>query len=103
MHDNIAIIHYHPAVAGKPLLPPLFAVFLADVIDGGIGQRVKHTVAGAGANNKVVGKRDNAFQVDQDNIFTLFVFQGVYNFAGKFKRVQISPHDLDNGAENNFV
>jgi hypothetical protein len=103
MDDNIAIVHNHPAVAGKTLLLSLFMVFDAHIIDGGVGERVEHPVAGAAANNKIVGKRDNPFQVNQDNIFTLFVFKGVYNFTGKFKCVQVSPHGLGNGAENNFV
>jgi hypothetical protein len=73
------------------------------VINNGISQRIDHAVTGAGADNKVVGKRDNAFQINQDNVFTLFVFKGAYNFTSKFKCVQGSPHGLDNGAENNFV
>jgi hypothetical protein len=84
MYDRIAIIHDHPAVAGKALLLSLFVIFGSDVIYNGIRQCIEHAVAGAGANNKIVGKRDNALQVDQDNIFPLFVFKGVYNFAGKF-------------------
>jgi hypothetical protein len=103
MHNDIAIIHDHPAIAGDPLLLPLFIMFGSNVVNGGIGKRVDHAVTGAGADNEIVGKRDNAFQVNQDDIFTLFVFKGVYNFSRKFKCVQVSPHDLDNGAENNFV
>jgi hypothetical protein len=103
MHNNIAIIHDHPTIAGKPLFPSLFIMFGSNVIYSDISKRVDHAVAGAGTDNEIICKRDNAFQVDQDYIFALFVFKGVYNFAGKFKCVQVSPHGLDNGAENNFV
>jgi hypothetical protein len=103
VHNDIAIIHDHPAVAGKPLLPSLFIMFGPDVINSGIRQRIDHTVTGTGADNKIISKRDDAFQVNQDDIFALFVFKGIYNFACKFKCVQVSPHGLDNGAENNFV
>jgi hypothetical protein len=103
MHDNIAIIHDHPAVAGKSLLFSLFIMFGLDVFNGSVGKGIDHAVTGAGADDKVIGKGNNILQVHQDDVFTLFVFKGVYNFAGKFKCVQVSPHGLDNGAENNFV
>ena len=103
MHNRIAIIHDHPAITGETLLLSLFIVLGFHVVNNRIGKRIEHTVTGSGADNKVVGKGDNAFQINQDNIFTLFVFKGIYNFACKFKCVQISPHGLDNGAENNFV
>ena len=103
MHNHIAIIHNHPAIAGKTLFPALPPVFLADVVDSGVSKRIEHAVAGTGADNKIVGKRDNTSQVDQDNVLTLFIFKGVHNFTGKFECVQDSPHGLVNGAENNFV
>ncbi|CAG0955450.1 hypothetical protein ARNL5_00457 [Anaerolineae bacterium] len=103
MHNHIAIIHNHPAVAGKTLFSAFPPMFLAHVVDNGISKRIKHAVAGTGTDNKIVGKGNNAFEVDQDDIFTLFVFKGIYNFTGKFKGIQVSPHALANGAENNFV
>ena len=56
MQDHVAIIHDHPAVAGKALLLSFFCVFDANVFDGGVGERVYHAVTGAGADNKIVGK-----------------------------------------------
>ena len=103
MHDNIAIIHNHPAVAGKSLLFPFLPIFFVEVFDGGIGEGINHTVTGAGTDDKVIGKGNNILQVQQDDIFPLFILQRVYNFAGKFERIQVSPHGLVNGAENNFV
>jgi hypothetical protein len=103
MHDSVAIVHDHPAVAGDALLLSLLIMPGFHIVNNGIGQRIDHAVAGAGADDKVVGKRDNAFQVNQDNVFTLFVFKGIYDFTSKFECVQFSPHGLDNGAENNFV
>lgn len=103
MDNNVAKIDHHPAIAGKSLLFPLLVMLLADVFDGGVGKGIEHTVTGAGANDKVIGKGNDFLQVHQDNVFTLFVFQGVYDFAGKFERIQVSPHDFDNDVENNFV
>jgi hypothetical protein len=103
MHDYITKIHDHPAVTGEALLLSLFLMSGADVFNGGVGKGVNHAVAGAGADNKIVSKRNDVFQVYQDNVFSLFIFQGVYDFTSKFECVQFSPLDLVNGAENNFV
>ncbi len=103
MNNHVAIIHDDPAIAGEALLLSFFLVFDANVVNCGIGERVYHAVAGAGTNNKIVSKRNDVFQVYQDNIFPFFVFQGIYDFTSKFQCVQISPLVLDNGAENNFV
>jgi len=61
MYNSIAIVHDHPAVTGKALLLSLFIMFGFHVINNGIGERIDHAITGAGADNKVVGKRDNAF------------------------------------------
>jgi len=103
MHNRIAIVHDHPAITGEALLLSLFIMCGFHVINNCVGKRVDHTVTCTGTNNEIVCKRDNAFQINQDYIFTLFVFKGVYNFTCKFECVQVSPHGLDNGAENNFV
>ena len=91
MDDDIPIIHYHPAVTGVTLLFSLFAVFRTHIIKSGIGKSVEHTVTGTGADDKIIGKRCNVFQIEQDNILPFFIFQGIYDVAGKFKGVQMSP------------
>lgn len=96
MDDNIAVIHDHPAIAGVALFLGFLFEFLADIVNSGIGERIEHAVAGAGADDEIIGKRCNAFQVEQDNIFSLFIFQRVDDFAGKVKRVQNSPQFLMN-------
>ena len=56
MHNNIAIVHDHPAIAGEALLLSLFTMFGLDVFNSGIGKRIDHTVTGAGADNEIVCK-----------------------------------------------
>jgi len=92
MNNDIAIIHDHPAIAGEALLLSLFIVLGFHVVNGSIGKRVDHTVTSAVADNEIVCKRDNFFQVYQDYIFALFIFKGINNFTSKFKCVQVSPH-----------
>lgn len=84
MEDDIAKVHDDPAVAGEALLFSLFLVLGADIFDGGFGEGVDHAVAGAGANNEIIGKRNDFFQINKDDVFSLFVFQGVYDFTSKF-------------------
>ena len=105
MDDHVAVIHHDPAVAGVPLLFGFLLEFFTDVVDGAVGERVEHTVAGSGADHKIIGKGCDPFQVEQENVFPFFIFQGVYDFTGKFECIQISPqvYFLINGAENNFV
>jgi hypothetical protein len=45
------------------LLLSLFPMFGLNVLNSGIGKRVDHAVAGAGADYEIVCKRDNFFQV----------------------------------------
>jgi hypothetical protein len=84
MDNDIAEVHNDPAITGVALFFAFLLVLLADVIDGGVGKRVEHAVTGAGADNEIVGKRNDLFQVDQDDILPFGIFQGVYDFAGKF-------------------
>ena len=84
MNDNIAVIYDYPAVAGEALFLSLFFMFGANVFDGGVGERVDHTVTGAGADDEIVSKRDDFFQIYQDDVFSLFIFKGVYDFVSKF-------------------
>ena len=84
MHDDVAIIDNHPAIAREALLLPLLLMFGADIFYGGFGERVDHAVAGAGTDDEIVSKRNNFFQVNQDDIFAFFIFKGVYDFSCKF-------------------
>jgi hypothetical protein len=84
MDNHIAVIHDNPAVAGYALLlSPLFMIG-ANVLDGGFGERVYHAVARAGADDEIVSKGYDVFQIYEDYVFPFFIFKGVYNFAGKF-------------------
>ncbi len=84
MNDHIAVIHDYPAVTGEALLLPLFSVIRANIFDGGVGERVNHTVTCAGADDEVISKGYDVFQVNQDDVFPFFIFKGIYDFACKF-------------------
>ena len=84
MEDHIAKIYNNPAVAGEALLLAFFLMFGADIFNGGFGKRVQHTVAGAGTDNEIIGKWNDVFQVNKDDVFPFFIFKGVYDFTSKF-------------------
>jgi len=84
MNDDIAIIYDYPAVTGEALQFAPFFTFGANIIDVGFGERVKHAVTGAGADDEIISKGYDVFQIDQDNILPFFIFKGVYDFTSKF-------------------
>lgn len=102
MNDYITVIHYQPAIAGFSLFATFLFVLFAGAFQYSFGQGVQHTIAGAIAKDKIVGERGNVLDVEQQDVFTLFLFQGMYNGASQFKCVQMSPQ-VCNGAENKGV
>jgi hypothetical protein len=74
MNNNIAVIYDHPAVAREALLFSPFFMFGANVVDGGFRERVDHTVTGAGADDEIVGKGYDVFNIYQDDILPFFIF-----------------------------
>jgi hypothetical protein len=88
VHDHVAVVHYQPAVAGFAFQPAFLFMLCTHVIYDRFCQGVQHAVAGAVADDEVVGEGGNVFQIEQQNVFALFFFQGVDDGAGKFKCVQ---------------
>ena len=93
MQYHVAVIHHHPAVAGIAGFASLLAVVFADAFHHAVCQRIQHAVAGAGADDEVIGKLDDLLQVEQYDVLAFFIFQSVDDGAGKFECVQVSPHD----------
>ena len=91
MHHHVAVIHDHPAVAREALFFAFLAMFFADILQYRVGEGVEHTVAGAGAEDKVIGKGNHIFDVKQDDILPLFILKGVDDFTCQFECVQNSP------------
>ena len=92
MDNHVTIIHNDPAGIGCPFDATFFVVLLARFVIDTVRKRVQHAVAGAGADHKVIGKGGDLLDVDQNNIFTLFIFQGFNDGTCKCKSVQNSPH-----------
>jgi len=105
MHDHVAVIEDEPAFLCLSFHAALFLVILLGGFDDTFGERVQHTVAGAVADDEVISKRCDVFDVEKQDVFALFVLQGFNDFMCKFECVQISPHDIYflSGAENNRI
>ena len=92
MHDHITVIKHQPTFLRLPFDATFFLVELFGCFEDTLGKCVEHTVTGTVTNHEIIGKRCNVFDVKKQDVFTLFVLQGVDDFMGKFKCVQISPH-----------
>ena len=92
MYNDIAIIEHKPAFVGLPLDASFFLMFLFGCLQHTFGKRVQHAVAGTVANDKIICKRRDVFDIEKKDVFALFILQGCDDFMGKFKCVQISPH-----------
>ena len=91
MHNHVTIIEHQPAFIGCTGDATLFLVIIFCGFEHAFGKRVEHTVTGAVANDEVICKRRDVFDVEQQDVFALFVLQGSDNIMCKFECVQISP------------
>jgi hypothetical protein len=80
MHDYIAIIHNKPALARLPFQATFFLVIPFGGLQHTFCQGVEHTVAGAVADNEIIGKRSDIFDVKEQDVLALFVLQGFDDF-----------------------
>ena len=58
---------------------------------GDLAQAFQHTITGAIGDHKIIGKCADSFDIQQQDILRLFLFQRIYNSFGKFNAFQISP------------
>ena len=91
MDNNIAIIQDQPTGVRFPFDSAFPFVLFECFFDHPIRQGIHHAVAGGGADDKVIREGSNLFNIQQENIFTFFIFQGIYNGMRKFKCIQRSP------------
>jgi hypothetical protein len=79
VENNISVIHDHPTIPWITLLTAALTVFGPHTVHCPIRQRVKHAVARAGADHKIVGEGRYILDIEQENILTFFVFEQVYD------------------------
>ena len=75
MHDHVPIVNNDPAFVRLPLFLALLAVCLVYGIDRCVCEGAEHAVAGAGAQDEVVCKGCDVFDVEQEDVLAFFVFE----------------------------
>lgn len=91
MHDHIAEVHHEPAFARLSFHATFFLMILFCGFEHALGKRVQHAVTGAITQDKIISKGCDLFDVEKQDIFRLFVLQGVDDFMCKIESVQVSP------------
>jgi hypothetical protein len=91
MDNNIPVIYHQPAGVGPAFDSTFSFVLFMGFFDHPIGQGIQHAVAGCGTDDEIICKGSNLFNVQQENIFAFFIFQGIDNGMGKFQCIQMSP------------
>jgi hypothetical protein len=91
MNDHVAVVKDKPAFLGLAFDMAFLLIILLHGFEDCLGKRVEHTVAGAVADDKIIGKRCDVLDVEKQDVLALFVLQGVDDLMGKFECVQISP------------
>jgi len=99
VHDHVTEIHDEPALARLPFHASLFLVVLFRGFEHALGKRVQHAVTGAITNDKIISKRCDTFDVEKQDVFALFVLQGIDDFMCKIESVQISPQNCHSEPE----
>ena len=92
MHDHISIVKQEPAFLGLAFYAALFLIVFLGCFQYPFGKRIQHTVAGAVAEDEIVGEGRNVLNVEKQDVFALSILQGFNDFMCKFECVQISPH-----------
>ncbi len=91
MDHNITVVHHQPTGVGLSFYPAFPFMLFTRFFNHSIGQSIQHAIAGGGTNNKVIREGGDLFDVQQENIFAFFIFQGIDNGMRKFKCIQMSP------------
>ena len=91
MHDHIPIVEQEPAFLCLSLHATLFLIIFLRRFQYPFSKRVQHTVAGAVAEDEIIGKGRNVLNVQKQDVFALSVLQSFNNFMCEFECVQISP------------
>jgi len=65
MQDHVAVIHDQPAITGLAFLAAFLLMLFAHALQNGIGQRIEHAVAGTVADDEIICKTGDVFEIEQ--------------------------------------
>ena len=85
MHDRVAVIHQHPTAFGCAFnRGRQLGVLFFDLFAHTIGQRAQLTVTVTGTNDEVIRDDGIRSQIEQNDIFGLFIFYRIDDKTGEF-------------------
>lgn len=89
--DHIAVIHQHPATVGGPFdRERQLGITFLDGLAHIVRQRFQLAVTVAVTDDEEVGDDRVRAQIEQDDLFRLFVLDDIYDIASQFQSVQRS-------------
>ncbi len=91
MDNNIPVVYDHPARIRSPFDAAFLFMIQAGFFYHSVCKSVQHSIACGGANNKIICEGDDTLKIEQDDILSFFVFQGIDNRVRKFQCIQMSP------------
>jgi hypothetical protein len=91
MDHNVAVVYYQPPGLRRTFDAALPFVLDTGLFDHAVCQGLKHPAAGGGTDNEVGGEGSQFFNIQQKDVFSFLVFQGIDNSMCKFQGIQMSP------------
>jgi hypothetical protein len=74
VNDDVSKVNQQPTIFRNSFHPAAYLKRFLNHLNGRIGQSFDCPVTGTGTYDKVFGKNRNFLNIDQDDIFPLFVF-----------------------------
>jgi hypothetical protein len=84
MQDHVAEVDHEPAFGRLSFHTTPFLKILFQRFQDSFCKRVEHAVTGTAADDKIICKGCNVFDVKKQDVFPLFVLQGFDDFMSKF-------------------
>lgn len=80
MHDNIAIIQQNPSRIGIAFRQACFMKFRLHFARDLVGQTLEHPITRSADDDKIVSKGCDVFDIKDNDIFSLFIFNKICDF-----------------------
>lgn len=84
MQDDVPKVNQQPAILRGAFNSAFQMILFSNAFNCCVCQRADHTVAGAGADDKVIRKIRDRVNIQQEDIFSLFIFKCVDNTSCEF-------------------
>ena len=84
MYHYFTIIHHQPASVRFPFDATFPLMLCTGFLDHPVGQGIQHAATGGSTYNEIIREWSVLFDIQQEDVFTFFVFQFIDDGMGKF-------------------